>query len=197
MLLLLEAGLFHGYRVGCDNALCLSHLQFIDDTLIIGEKSWLNVCSMRAVLLIFEQLYGLEVNFHKSLLTRVNVSDSWLYEAAMVLNCRVGAFPIVYLGLPIGGDLRKLDFWRPILNSNVSRLSNWKSKFLSFGSRLILLKSVMSSLPVYFLSFFKAPTCIISSIESLFNFFLGVVRMLENLLGLTGILSVYRRRRVG
>ena len=37
--------------------------------------------------------------------------------------------------------------------------------------RLILLKSVMSSLPVYFLSFFKAPTCIISSIESLFNFF--------------------------
>ena len=97
----------------------------------------------------------------------INVSDSWLSEAALVMNCRVGTFPFMYLGLPIGGDPRKLDLWKPILNSIHSRLSNWKSKFLSFGGRLILLKYVLSSLPVYFLSFFKAPTGIISSIESI------------------------------
>ena len=171
MLSLMEAGLFHGYKVGRDNDLCLSHLQFADDTLIIGNKSWLNVRSMRAVLLIFEELSGLKVNFNKSLLTGINVSDSWLSEAALVLNCRVGTFPFMYLGLPIRGDPRKLDFWKPILNSIHSRLSNWKSKFLSFGGRLILLKSVLSSLPVYFLSFFRAPTGIISSIESVLNFF--------------------------
>ena len=168
MLSLLEAELFQGYKVGRGDELCLSHLQFADDTLLIGEKSWQNVQSMRAVLLIFEQLSGLRVNFHKSLLTGINVSASWLSEAALLMNCRVGAFPFVYLGLPIGGDPRKLDFWRPILNSIKPRLSNWKSKFLSFGGRLILLKSVLSSLPVYFLSFFKAPTGIISSIEAIF-----------------------------
>jgi len=56
-----------------------------------------------------------------------------------------------------------------------SRLLGWKSRNLSLGGRLVLLKSVLSSLPVYFLSFFKASACIISSIESLFNcfFFLG------------------------
>jgi len=166
LLSVISAGMFTGYRVGRDNPLCLSHLQFADDTLILGEKSWLSVLSMRAVLMLFEQVSGLKVNFHKSLLTGINVSNSWLYEVAMVLNCRVGTLPFVYLGLPIGGDSRKLEFWRPILNGITSRLSNWKSKFLSFGSRLILLKYVMSSLPVYFLSFFKAPTGIISSIES-------------------------------
>ena len=59
----------------------------------------------------------------------------------------------------------------------VARLSLWNNKFLSFGGRLILLKFVMSSLSVYFLSFFKAPSCIISSIESIFKsfFFLGGV----------------------
>jgi len=155
---LVEAGLFHGYDVGLDNTMSMSHLQFDDDTLTIGQKSWLNVRSIRAVLLILEQLSGLKVNFQKSMLTGVNVSDSWLFEAARVLHCRVGAFPFVYLGLPIGGDPRKLDFWRPILTCIISRLSNWKSKFLSFGGRLILLKYVMSSVPVYFLSFFKAPT---------------------------------------
>ena len=129
--------------------------------------------SIRATLLIFEQLSGLKVNFNKSLLTRVNVSELWLSEVALALNYRVGAFPFVYLGLPIGGDPRKLDFWKPVLNCIHSRLSNWKSKFLSFGGRQILLKSVLSSLPVYFLSFLKAPTGIISSLESLFNFFFG------------------------
>jgi len=78
MLSVIAAGLFNGYRVGRENALCLSHLQFADDTLIIGEKSWLNVRSMRVVLLLFEQVSGLKVSFQKSLLTGVNVSNSWL-----------------------------------------------------------------------------------------------------------------------
>jgi len=42
----------------------------------------------------------------------------------MVLNFRVGTLPFVYLGLPIGGDPRKLDFWRPVLNNITFRLSN-------------------------------------------------------------------------
>jgi len=194
---LLEAGLFRGYMVGRDTTMCLSHLQFADDTLIIGEKCWSNVRSIRVVLLIFEHVSGLKVNFNKSLLTGVNVSDSWLHEAALVLNCRVGAFPFVYLGLPIGGDPRRLDFWNPILNTITSRLSSWKRKFLSFGGCLVLLKSVLSLLPVYFLSFFKAPACIIYSIESLLNFFLGgVVRILEKLLGWIGTLFVYLGRKV-
>ena len=40
------AQMFHGYGVGDGSEVRLSHLQFVDDTLIIGEKSWLNVRSM-------------------------------------------------------------------------------------------------------------------------------------------------------
>ena len=42
-------------------------------TLIIGEKSGLNVRSMRVVLLLFEKVSGLKVYFHKSMLT------GWIY----------------------------------------------------------------------------------------------------------------------
>ena len=75
------------------------------------------------------------------------------------------------MGLPIGGDSRKLSFWKPVVDHIVARLSSWNNKFLSFGGRLVLLKFVLSSLPVYFLSFFKAPAGIISSIESIFKRF--------------------------
>lgn len=171
---MVEEDLFHGYGVGNGDDVRLSHLQFADDTLIIGEKSWLNVRSMRAALMLFEQVSGLKVNFQKSLLTGVNIADSWLSEASGMLNCRRGTIPFVYLGLPIGGDSRRLSFWKPVVDNIAARLSSWNNTFLSFGGRLVLLKSVLSSLPVYFLSFFKAPAGIISSIESLFKrFFLG------------------------
>ena len=47
----------------------------------------LNVRAMRAVLLLFEEVLGLRVNFHKSMLTGVNITDSWLMKAASVMNC--------------------------------------------------------------------------------------------------------------
>jgi len=160
--------------VGLGGDVTLTHLQFADDTLLLGTKSWLNVRTMRAVLLLFEDVSGLKVNFNKSMLTGVNISDSWLSEAASVINCHRGTIPFVYLGLPIGGDSRKLSFWKPVVDRIVTRLASWNNNLLSSGGRLVLLKSVMSSLPVYFLSFFKAPAGIISSIESIFkSFFWG------------------------
>jgi len=48
-----------------------------------------------------------------------------------------------------------------------------KEKFL-LGDRLVLFKFVHSSLPIYFLSFFKTLSGIISSIEFIFKCFFGV-----------------------
>jgi hypothetical protein len=169
-----EQNLFTGYRVGQHDPVEVSHLQFADDTLLLGAKSWANVRALRAVLVLFETMSGLKVNFNKSMLVGVNISDSWLSEAASVLRCRVGKIHFLYLGLPIGGDPRRLAFWDPVVTRLKTRLSGWKSRFLSFGGRLVLLKSVLTSLPVYALSFFKAPSGIISSIESLLiKFFWG------------------------
>ena len=107
---LVAADLYHGYVVACDEGVTISPLQFADDTLLPGNKSWENVRSIRVVLTIFEQVSGLKVNFHKSMLTGVHVSESWLNEAASALHCRVGSLPFVYLGIPIGGDARRLEF---------------------------------------------------------------------------------------
>jgi hypothetical protein len=169
-----EQNLFTGYRVGEQDSVVVSHLQFADDTLLMGVKSWANVRALRAVLVLFETMSGLKVNFNKSMLIGVNIPDSWLGEAASVLRCRVGKVPFLYLGLPIGGDPRRLAFWDPVVNRLKTRLSGWRSRFLSFGGRLVLLKSVLTSLPVYALSFFKAPSGIITAIESLLiKFFWG------------------------
>jgi len=117
---------------------------------------------------------GLKVNFRKSLLVGINIGEWWLNEAASILNCKVGKIPFLYLGLSIGGDPRKLAFWEPVVATIKTRLTGWQSRLLSYGGRFVLLKYVLTSLPVYALSFFKAPSGIISLIESIFkNFFWG------------------------
>ncbi|KEH17411.1 hypothetical protein MTR_0017s0190 [Medicago truncatula] len=123
------------YKVGAPSSVSVTHLQFADDTLILGVKSWANVRAMRAVLVLFEAMSRLKVNFNKSMLVGVNVSDSWLNEAASILRCRVGKVLFVYLGLSIGGDPRRLIFWEPLLRSIKTRLSGFNSRFLSFGGR--------------------------------------------------------------
>ncbi|GAU43818.1 hypothetical protein TSUD_248070 [Trifolium subterraneum] len=139
--------------------------QILDEILITNEavdeartKSWANVRAMRAALVLFMTMSGLTVNFNKSMLVGVNISESWLQAAENSLRCKVRQILFIYLGLPIGGNLRHLSFWEPVLTRIQNRLSGWKSCFLSFGGRLILLKSILTSLHVYVISFFKAPS---------------------------------------
>jgi len=89
-------------------------------------------------------------------------------------------------------------FWDQVLSHVENRLSGWKSRFLSFGGRLILLKFVMTSLSVYAFSFFKALSGIVSSIKSILNniFWVGV-RIIGKILGLVEKLFVYERTMEG
>ncbi|XP_058750205.1 uncharacterized protein LOC131623225 [Vicia villosa] len=119
---------------------------------------------------------GLKVNFHKSSLVGVNVSQNWLLEAANVLNCGISSLPISYLGLPIGANPKRMETWSHVINTVKSRLSGWKNKHLSVGGRILILKLVLYAIPVYFLSFFKAPTGAWSSICN----WLGVSSAMHN-----------------
>ncbi|PNX63424.1 cysteine-rich receptor-like protein kinase, partial [Trifolium pratense] len=48
--------LFTGYSIGEQGLASVSHLQFADDTLLLGVKSWANVRALRAVLVLFETM---------------------------------------------------------------------------------------------------------------------------------------------
>ena len=41
----------------------------------------------------------------------------------------------------------------PFIDKIAKRLPKWKGKFLSLGGRLILINAVLSSIPIYFLSY--------------------------------------------
>jgi len=74
-----------------------------------------------------------------------------------LFGCNPGSFPLRYLGIPI--HYRKLSNsdWLKIQEQFEKRLSSWKGKNLSTGGPLTLINSVLSSLPMYMMSFFEIP----------------------------------------
>lgn len=82
-----------GIRLDHKGECRVSHLQFADDNVIKSEKSWANVRALKSMLLLFELTYTLKFNFHKSFLMVINVQDSWLKKASIVLRCRVDHTP--------------------------------------------------------------------------------------------------------
>lgn len=60
-----------GYKGGRSNNVFISHLQFADDTLLVGVKSWANIRDLKALLILFEATLDLKVNFHKSMIVSV------------------------------------------------------------------------------------------------------------------------------
>ena len=75
--------------------------------------------------------------------------------------------PINYLGLPLGTSPRRGVTLKPIIDSFKKKLALWKCKFLSFGGRVTLIKSVLSCLPVYYLSLFKMPMKVAKELDKL------------------------------
>ena len=62
--------------------------------------------------------------------------------------------------------------WKPVLENVHRRLESWKAKILSRAGRLTLIKSVLNSFPVYYMSMFKLSKSVAQQIVGLQrNFF--------------------------
>jgi hypothetical protein len=85
----------------------------------------------------------------------VNVSISFLNCAASLLNCKIGSIPFTYLGLPVDANSRKASTWEPVVKAIEKRLISWKNHYVSLGGRVVLLNSMLASIPIFYLSFVK------------------------------------------
>lgn len=101
-----EQGLFEAIEMGRDKVQ-ISHLQYADDTILLGAGNMNNAWAMRYILKNFKFLSGLKVNYNKCSLLGVNIQRDRLEAIASVLGCTVGEFPFSYLGIKMGTSQKK------------------------------------------------------------------------------------------
>ena len=77
-------------------------VQYADDTLIVMQASTTQLFALKGILQSFGASTGLKVNYSKSMLVPINISDKELDHLARTFNCQKGSLPFTYLGLPLG-----------------------------------------------------------------------------------------------
>ncbi|GKU90659.1 hypothetical protein SLEP1_g4626 [Rubroshorea leprosula] len=152
----IKNGKLEGVEVG-NRSFSISHLQYADDTILFGKATEENVWAMKGILRAFELVSGLKINFNKSQLVGIGVEDDWLNKMSWVLCCKKGTLPFKYLSITIGGSCKRFAFWKPMVDIFERKLATWKGRYLSLGGRITLINSVLSSLPVFWMSMYLVP----------------------------------------
>ena len=96
----------------------------------------------------------------------------YLENIVSVLGCRIGNLPSSYLGLPLGAPFKSPRVWDVVEERFRKRLSLWKRQYLSKGGRLTLIKSTLSSLPIYLMSLLVIPRKVCARLEKIQRDFL-------------------------
>src|SRR5438105_9347258 len=120
---------------------------------------------MKPLLCAFKQVSGLKINFHKSELICFGDAQDSLEAYMDLFGCKQGNLPIKYLGIPIHYKKLRNSDWKSIEERFEQRLNSWKGKHLSIGGRLTLINSVLSSLPMYMMSFFDIPKGVLKKLN--------------------------------
>ena len=80
---------------------------------------------LRLVMFWFEVVSGLEINMGKSELVLVGVVPN-IADMVDVLGCKRGFFPMKYLGLLLGANVRDSSIWNTIIEKMERRLAGWR-----------------------------------------------------------------------
>lgn len=138
-------GIFKGIKLG--NGPTISHVQFVDDTIIFLENSEHSCKGIKLILTIFELLSGLKINYNKSHLFTSKADNSKASAWARIMGCEVGNWPLFYLGANLGCPVKKQNFWLPLVKKVKTKLSKWKSRVLNKSGRVVLIRSTLNSIP--------------------------------------------------
>jgi hypothetical protein len=76
-------------------------VQYADDTLLIMEACPLQLVALRAILNTCSASTELKVNYSKSCIYAINISEQRLDHLALTFSCQNGSMPFTYLGLPL------------------------------------------------------------------------------------------------
>ncbi|XP_071693764.1 uncharacterized protein [Rutidosis leptorrhynchoides] len=117
-------GDLQGCRIGPN--LKINHSQFADDTIIFAQPNSIKLLRIKHIMDLFSHLAGLQMNAIKTTLYGIHVSRADLIAFSTIFDCKVGTFPLDYLGIPIGFGRDRISMWNPIINKFKQKLAGWK-----------------------------------------------------------------------
>lgn len=144
----------------------LTHLQYADDTVIMMDRDDDSITNTKLLLYCFEMMPGLQINYDKSEVFVIGTTQADQIEVAKIFNCKVGTFPMTYIGIPISSEPVRLTDLMFVRVKIRKRLSTWQCRYLSYGGKTVLMDSSLSSIPIYTMGFYLLPEILHENIDT-------------------------------
>jgi hypothetical protein len=121
-----------------------------------------DLASIKAIFQLFGKASGLRVNYAKSTATLLNCMTDEATTVPGILGCQIAELPITYLGIPLTIRRPMSAQLQPLITK---ALPTWKSKLMNKTSRLALVKSVLSAIPINQLMVLQPPEKVLKAFE--------------------------------
>lgn len=150
-----------------NNSPAYSHQQFVDDNMLFGHPSVQEARLLKSILSIFSDAFGALINRVKSQIFFFNTPIPTQKAIGRILGFTIASLPSKYLGAPLVASALKHSSWKQLLEKLESRLSLWTNRALNMASRIVLIKAILQSMPLYLFSILAAPKWVLKEIKNL------------------------------
>ena len=117
----------------------------------------------------FCTISGALINNRKSPVYGWNVDPSLMANISQILG--FDGFDswdkVKYLGIPLTLGKNNPSLWMEIISKLKSKIASWSCHWLTMARKLVLIKSTLSTLPIYQYSLLLAPKSIVDQISKL------------------------------
>ena len=149
------------------------YLAFADDIMIFTRCSGDALTAIKLFLEQYQAWSGQKVNIGKSSFCPASgASPEQLQLVLSTLGFREQRLPIRYLGVPLTKGRVSCVLFDGLLTRLRQRLFHWSSKLLSTGGKIVLIRHVLSSIPLHLLQVLQPPNAVLVALGRICNAFL-------------------------
>jgi hypothetical protein len=136
-------------------------IQYADDTIMIMKVSQRELLCLKDLLESYGQSTGLMINYAKSCLVPLNISEEKAELLAGVFGCKIQGMPFTYLGLPMDTTKPRVEHYALLMNRAERQLTS-VSSMLTHAGRF---NSILSSLPTFTICSVQVPVAVHEYVE--------------------------------
>lgn len=138
----------------------------MDDSFLAGEALEKESRLMEKTLEIYGIVLGQKINWEKSEFFFFNTPYNKRIAIGRVLNIKHGCFTSRYLGIPLFQGRNRSEVWKGLAKKCLRKMDGWKGKWLSSAAIILMLKSIVSAMPIFSMMCLKILKKVINSVEN-------------------------------
>lgn len=145
---------------------------YADDAVLFINPLVQEVMVVKQLLDLFGDATGLRTNYEKSSITPICCDGIDLSAVLTCFGCQTKTFPCTYLGMPLSDSRLTRGDLQPIYDRICSKFQGWQHLHLNLGDRLILVRHVLSAMPIFQMLVLDLPVWLRKLIVKLLRSFL-------------------------